>query len=41
VFEHIHGKGFDGVVGMEHGKSVDSADGEVALIAAYREADAF
>ena len=41
VFEHIHGKGFTGVVGMEHGKSVDSAKGEAALIAAYREVDAF
>jgi hydroxypyruvate isomerase len=41
VFEHIHEKGFAGVVGMEHGKSVDSAKGEAALIAAYREVDAF
>jgi len=41
VFKHIHGKGFDGVVGMEHGKSIDSAEGEAALIAAYREVDAF
>jgi hydroxypyruvate isomerase len=41
VFKHIHGKGFDGVVGMEHGKSIDSAEGEAALIAAYRDVDAF
>jgi hydroxypyruvate isomerase len=41
IFERIHGKGFDGVVGMEHGKSIDSAKGEAALIAAYREVDAF
>ena len=41
VFEHIHAKGYAGVVGMEHGKSTDSAKGEAALIAAYREVDAF
>jgi hydroxypyruvate isomerase len=41
VFEHIDGKGFEGVLGMEHGKSIDSAAGEKALIAAYRASDAF
>jgi hydroxypyruvate isomerase len=41
IFEHIHGKGFEGVVGMEHGKSVDSAAGERALIEAYRKSDDF
>ena len=41
VFEHIDGKGFEGVLGMEHGKSIDSAQGEAALIAAYREVDDF
>jgi hydroxypyruvate isomerase len=41
VFEHIHGKDFEGVLGMEHGKSIDSAKGEAALIAAYREVDDF
>src|SRR5690606_607078 len=40
VFEHIHGKGFEGIVGMEHGKSIDSEQGEAALVAAYREVDA-
>jgi hydroxypyruvate isomerase len=41
VFEHIHAKGYAGVIGMEHGKSIDSAKGEAALIAAYREVDTF
>ncbi|MFO1077019.1 MAG: TIM barrel protein [Planctomycetota bacterium] len=41
VFRHIHGKGFNGIVGMEHGKSQGGKEGEQALIAAYRAADAF
>jgi hydroxypyruvate isomerase len=41
VFEHIRRKGFDGVVGMEHGKATDSEAGERALIAAYRASDDF
>jgi hydroxypyruvate isomerase len=41
VFRHIHGKGFDGIVGMEHGNSVSGADGERRVIEAYREVDMF
>lgn len=41
IFEHIHGKGFDGVVGMEHGKSKEGIEGEQALVDAYRKSDAF
>ena len=41
VFRHIHSKGYTGVLGMEHGKSGRGAAGERALIASYREADAF
>ena len=41
VFKHIHDKGFEGVIGMEHGKSIDGKQGEVALVAAYRAADDF
>ena len=41
VFGHIHGKGFEGVVGMEHGNSKPGVEGERAVIAAYREADRF
>jgi hydroxypyruvate isomerase len=41
VFRHIHGKGFTGVVGMEHGNSLPEKEGELAVIRAYREADGF
>ncbi len=41
VFKHIHSKGFEGVVGMEHGKSRDGVAGEKALVDAYRAVDAF
>ena len=42
VFKHIHGKGFTGVVGMEHGNSIrNSRDGERAVIDAYIAADSF
>jgi hydroxypyruvate isomerase len=39
VFKHIHGKGFTGVVGMEHGNSRTGREGERAVIDAYIEAD--
>ena len=39
VFRHLRTKGFDGVVGMEHGNSRPGADGERAVIAAYRAVD--
>jgi hydroxypyruvate isomerase len=41
VFRHINGKGFTGVVGMEHGNSLPDKEGELAVIKAYREADSF
>jgi hydroxypyruvate isomerase len=41
VFQHIHGKGFTGIVGMEHGNSKGGAEGEWAVIRAYQEADDF
>lgn len=41
VFAHIHGKGFRGIVGMEHGLSQGGKEGERKLIDAYRTADAF
>ncbi len=41
VFKHIHGKGFNGVMGMEHGNSKKGKEGERALIEAYRWSDAF
>ncbi|WP_425400667.1 TIM barrel protein [Aeoliella sp.] len=41
VFKHIHSKKFDGIMGMEHGKSLPGKEGDRALIAAYRSADNF
>ena len=39
VFAHIRDKGFDGVMGMEHGNSRPGADGAQAVIDAYVKAD--
>ena len=41
VFRHIHRKGFEGVLGMEHGNSLGGAEGEQAVIDAYVAADDF
>ena len=41
IFRHVHGKGYAGILGMEHGKSLPGLEGERALLAAYRECDAF
>lgn len=41
VFKHIHDKGYDGILGMEHGMAGQGKEGEEALIAAYRAVDAF
>ncbi|WP_262249514.1 hydroxypyruvate isomerase family protein [Parapedobacter soli] len=41
VFKYIYDKGYRGVVGMEHGKSQGGKEGELKLIAAYREVDNF
>jgi hydroxypyruvate isomerase len=41
VFKHIHQKGFQGVVGMEHGNSSKTREGERAVIEAYVAADAW
>lgn len=41
VFKYIYDKGYRGVVGMEHGKSEGGKEGEVKLMAAYREVDNF
>ena len=40
VFRHLKSKGFDGIVGMEHGNSKPGREGERAVIDAYRECDA-
>ncbi len=41
IFQHIHNKGFEGVLGMEHGNFSPAKEGEEALIKAYREVDDF
>jgi hydroxypyruvate isomerase len=41
IFRHIHSKGFEGILGMEHGNSKPDKEGEQAVIQAYRECDAF
>lgn len=41
VFRHIYEKGYRGIMGMEHGISKPGKEGELALIAAYREVDNF
>jgi len=41
VFKHIHGKGYTGIVGMEHGNSIGGKEGELAVIEAYASVDQF
>jgi len=41
VFKWLHDKGFEGVIGMEHGNSKPGVEGEQALIEAYRYCDSF
>ncbi|MBL7095281.1 TIM barrel protein [candidate division KSB1 bacterium] len=41
IFRHIHMKGYDGVLCMEHGKSKSGIQGEKAVIEAYRYCDDF
>ena len=41
VFSHIHGKGYRGIVGMEHGNARPGREGERTVIDAYINADSF
>lgn len=41
IFKIIHSKGFEGVVGMEHGNSLRDKEGEIKVIEAYVESDDF
>lgn len=41
IFKHLYDKGYDGIMGMEHGLSMDGEEGELALIEAYVQADDF
>ena len=40
VFRHLKSRGFDGIVGMEHGNAKPGREGERAVIDAYRACDA-
>ena len=41
IFQYIYNKGFDGILGMEHGNSQNGVDGEIAIIEAYKKVDNF
>jgi len=41
IFKYIHSKGFNGILGMEHGNSVKGEEGELAVIEAYKKSDNF
>lgn len=41
IFRWLHQRRYDGVIGMEHGNSKPGKEGELAVIAAYRECDNF
>lgn len=41
IFKHLHVKGYDGAICMEHGKSKEGIEGEKAVIEAYRICDSF
>jgi hydroxypyruvate isomerase len=41
VFKFIHSKNYQGVICMEHGKSLKGKEGELRVIQAYREVDSF
>lgn len=41
VFKHIHDKGYNGILGMEHGNNEKGAEGELKVIEAYRYSDNF
>jgi len=41
IFKFIHSKGYNGVLGMEHGNSKSGIEGEVAVIDAYKNCSNF
>lgn len=41
IFKYIHNRGFDGIMGMEHGNFSEGKEGEMAVIKAYEEVDNF
>lgn len=41
IFKYIHSQGYEGVLGMEHGNSIQEKEGELAVIEAYKISDSF
>jgi hydroxypyruvate isomerase len=41
IFKFIHSKGYNGILGMEHGNSLEGKSGELAVINAYLKSDDF
>ena len=41
IFSLIYKKGYDGILGMEHGNALQGVEGEKALVDAYLEVDSF
>jgi hydroxypyruvate isomerase len=41
IFKHLYEKGYNGIIGMEHGNSKPGKAGEMAVIQGYRTCDAF
>ena len=41
IFKFIHSKGYNGILGMEHGNSVKGKEGEQKVIKAYKESSNF
>jgi hydroxypyruvate isomerase len=41
VFKFIYDKGYNGILGMEHGNSIKGVEGEKALVDAYMKVDSF
>jgi hydroxypyruvate isomerase len=39
IFQYIHSRGFEGILGMEHGNSMPGKEGEQAVIDVYRSVD--
>ena len=41
VFKYIHSRGYQGILGMEHGNSFKGKEGELKVINAYKRVDKF
>lgn len=41
IFKYIKSRGYDGILGMEHGNFTEGKEGEMALIKAYEAVDSF